>query len=375
MNRRGWIGTVLLFVVVVAIAALLAAWKYTSIQQAIAASADQPEPMETITTALARPYEYRRTSTSIGTVLALRSITLRNEVPGTVKHVTLTPGEIVETGQLLVALDVAVEEAELKAQEAQAALAETVLGRMQRASESQAVSAMEVDKARAERDMALAHSARLKAIIDRKTIRAPFRARVGLADVHPGQYLEAGTLLTTLQGVENDPAVHIDFNVAQHIAAGLRVGDTVEVVTTLDTPPAPAVISAIDARIDQMTRNAMIRATMTAATSKGVLPTPGSSVRVRTVVGEPLQAVVVPVDALRRGPEGDHVYVIAPDDAGHERAFPRMVQSGAMIGDEVLIFSGVKPGEKVASSGSFKLREGVRIAISPETPAPASSSP
>ena len=112
----------------------------------------------------------------------------------------LTPGQIVDAGTVLVALDVSVEEAELKAQEAQAALAETMLGRMQRLSQNRVASETDVDRARAERDVALAQIARTRAVIARKTIRAPFRARVGMADVHPGQYLNEGTQLTTLAG-------------------------------------------------------------------------------------------------------------------------------------------------------------------------------
>ncbi len=109
---------------------------------------------------------------------------------------------------------------------------------MQRASENRAASEMEVDRARAERDVALAQIARTKAIIARKTIRAPFRARVGLADVHPGQYLNEGTQLTTLQGV--DDAVHVDFTVAQAVAAGLRAGGSVEVFAASDAAPTAA---------------------------------------------------------------------------------------------------------------------------------------
>ena len=114
---------------------------------------------------------------------------------------------------------------------------------------------MEVDRARAERDVALAQVARTKAIIARKTIRAPFRARVGLADVHPGQYLNEGTQLTTLQGV--DDAVHVDFTVAQRVAAGLREGDSVDVFATSDSSPIAATIVALDARVDPATRNAI----------------------------------------------------------------------------------------------------------------------
>ena len=120
MNHRGWIGSSVLLATVVALGVGLGAWKYSSLEESNAASARQPEPIESVTVAVASEREHRDTSTSIGTVLALRSVTLRNELAGTVQEVALTPGQIVEAGTVLVALDVSVEEAELKAQEAQA---------------------------------------------------------------------------------------------------------------------------------------------------------------------------------------------------------------------------------------------------------------
>ena len=123
MNRRSWIGLFCCSSRLCRVGVGLAAWKYTSIQETAAASANQPEPIESVTVALAKEVEHRQTATSIGTVLALRSITLRNELAGTVRYVSLTPGQIVDAGRCSSQLDVSVEEAELKAQEAQAALA------------------------------------------------------------------------------------------------------------------------------------------------------------------------------------------------------------------------------------------------------------
>jgi membrane fusion protein (multidrug efflux system) len=358
MSRRAWIGSFLLLVAVVATAGCLAAWKYSSMREADAASANQPEPMESVMVAVAKELDHRPTTTAIGTVMALRSITLRNELPGTVSRVMLTPGQIVDAGTVLVTLDVSVEEAELKAQEAQAVLAEKTLERMQRASVNRATSQIEVDRARAERDVALAQVARTKAVIARKTIRAPFRARVGLADVHPGQYLNEGTQLTTLQGVED--AVHVDFAVAQQVAAVLRVGDRLGVFATGDSSPAAARIVALDARIDPTTRNALVRARIEGAANA---PAPGASVRIRVPIGSPRRAVAVPASALRKGPGGDHVFVIAPDKDGNTRARVRQVESGPMLGDEVVILAGLSAGEQVAATGSFKLRDAVLIAV------------
>ncbi len=363
MKPGGWIGSLLLLLAVVGTGVYLAEWKYASLQEADAASANQPEPMESVTLVVAKKRIYQPKSTSIGTILALRSITLRNELPG-IRQVMLIPGQIVEPGTVLVALDVSVEEAELKALETQAALAKTVLNRVLRLLERHVVSEDELDRTRAEHDVALAQMARIKAIIAKKTIRAPFRARVGLADVHPGQYLNEGSQLTTLQGVDN--AVHVDFTVAQHVAAGLHADVPVEVFAVRNSPPIAAKIVALDARVDPTTRNAMVRARI----ENGVdAPAPGSSVRVQVPVGPPRTAVAVPVNALRKGPGGDHVFVLVTDKEGNTRAYMRQVESGTMLGDDVvLIHAGLSAGEQIAASGSFKLRDGVLVAIASDRP-------
>src|SRR5687768_12571835 len=116
LNSRGWIASAMLLATVVATGAGLAVWKYTDI------TADEA--------AAATDRAYRPTTTSIGTVLATRWITLRNELAGTVSRVQLISGQVVGAGTVLVALDVSVEQAELQAQQAQAELAQTTLDRL-----------------------------------------------------------------------------------------------------------------------------------------------------------------------------------------------------------------------------------------------------
>jgi membrane fusion protein, multidrug efflux system len=354
MTRRRVLAPTVLLGTVALAAGALASWKEASLDSEAATAASQPEPVESVTVADARLLEHVQTTTSIGTVLALRSVVLRNELAGTVRQVALEPGAVVEEGTVLVALDVDVETAELAALQSEVELATTVLGRIEQASAGGGVSDVDVDRARAELDIARARADRAQAVIERKTIRAPFRARVGLSDVHPGQYLEEGTQLTTLQGV--DEAVHVDFTVGQDVAARLRAGDRVDVDAGHGSPRA-AVVVAVDARVDVETRNAWVRARLDAPLS------PGASVRVLVPVGPPGDSVVVPVSALRKGPDGDHVFVVAPDEAGQQRAHIRPVQSGTVLGDEVVIESGLAAGEQVAASGSFKLRDKLLVAI------------
>lgn len=367
MLKQIWTRSTILIVALLVIAGTLVAWKVTSIVDSAAAAANQPEPMETIVVIAARQRPYTPSTTAVGTVVARRSVTLRNELPGTVRRVNLAPGRVVEAGTVLVSLDVSVEEAELGALEAQAALAETLFERARRLNERRAVSETELDEALAGRDVALAQVARTRAIIERKTIRASFRARIGISDVHPGQYLNEGTVITSLQGVDDE--AYVDFSVAQQVAAALPGGADVNIFAAGAASPIAGTVLATDARVDRDTRNAVVRARVDAANA----PAPGSAVRVHVPNGAERLAVAVPASALRKGPAGDHVFVIAKDRQGQSRSYLRTVEAGALLGDEVLIETGIKPGEQVAASGSFKLRDAALVAIASKTPKVASA--
>jgi len=372
-KRRTAFRSLVVIGAVLAAAVALAVWKQSAIADSNAAASGMPEPMESVAAAVAQEREHNRTTTSIGTVVALRSVTLRNEVPGTVSQVRLAPGQVVEAGTVLIALDTSVERAELKALEAQAALAETRAGRLRRMNEQRAASDDELDTAIAEKDVAFAQVARTRAIIARKTIRAPFRARVGISDVHPGQYLGEGTQLTTLQGV--DDAAYVDFTVAQQVAAFLRKGALVQIHAGSEGQgagvPITAKIVATDSRVDRFTRNAVVRARIDDA---DLAPAPGASVRVNVPIGAPQLAVTIPASALRKGPAGDHVFVLAEDETGKTRAYARTVEVEALAGDEVVIRRGLKAGERVAASGSFKLREAALVAVANGNAAAGASS-
>lgn len=361
--RRGVAGFVLVGIVT-GTGVFLAGWKQGMTKEAAAAAAKQPEPVERVTLANATAHEHHATTTAIGTVLALRSITLQNEVPGTVARVSLKPGEVVEAGTVLVQLDTSVEQAELRALDAQARLSQTMLGRREELLKFGATTQDEVDQMRGQHDVAQAQSARLRAVIAKKTIRAPFKARVGLADVHPGQYLNQGAELTTLQGVADE--VHVDFSVAQTVAAGIQVGSSVEVRSS-QGQTFQARVLAVDAKVDSGTRSRTVRAQLDGGKNG---PAPGASVRVLVPVGDASKAVVIPVSALRKGPEGDHVWLVEKDAGGALRAHLRKVETGPVLGETVIVLSGVEAGQQLAASGSFKLREGVRVqALEPAAPA------
>jgi membrane fusion protein (multidrug efflux system) len=360
------VGTIVLFAVLGGVAYALYTWKQRQMTASQAAAAAMPEPAEAVEAADVELRAYTPLSTAIGTVRSLRSITLRNELAGTVREVHLETGAVVDEGDVLVQLDIAVESAQLEALRAEARLAASMLGRMERAQQSQGASAADVDRARAERDMADAQVARLEAVVAQKRIRAPFRARVGLVDLHVGQYLQPGTTITTLQGIAD--AVHVDFSVPQEIARQLQAGASIDVILAGTVEPVPAVIQAVDAQVDASTRNAVVRAALSGIDP---LPRPGSSVRVRIPIAAERMVPSVPVSALRRGPDGNAVYVLEADAEGRLRSRQRRVESGTTVGGDVLILAGLEPGERVATVGSFKLREGALVHVVGRDPSAA----
>lgn len=356
-----WIASLLLLLSAAGLAYWFIGIKAAARAQAQEAAAQQPQPQALVAAAPARTSSYARTTTAIGTVRAVRTVQLRSELPGLVSEVNLPSGAIVEAGSLLVALDTAVESAELKAAQARVRLADTLLQRVERAAQSQGAAEADVDRARAELDVARADVVRLEALISRKRIHAPFRARIGLSDLQVGQYLDAGAQLALLQGV--DEAVHIDFRIPQEVAARLAVGAELDVLTN-DGAVHKATIVAREAEIDERTRSATFRARLQGAD----VPAPGGSVRVRVAVADPQPVTLVSVSALRRGPSGDHVFVVAKSADGALRAQQRTVTSGPMLGDEVVLLEGVAEGELVAGSGSFKLFDGMLVALAASQP-------
>ena len=320
--RRRRVGSLVLAVTLLTAGTVLAAWKHNRLTAERAAT--QPEPVEAVTVATATAREHRESTTAIGTVLALESITLRNELAGTVRHVSLTPGAIVEPGRSWSALDTSVEAADLRALQGagRAGRDHPAPARLPSPARGQR-GGRGGDQAALRRDISAAQVERAQAVIAKKIIRAPFRARVGLADVHVGQYLNQGVQLTTLQGVSDEE------NVGLLRAPERRRGPD----PRLDGGDCHRRGGGANLRTHRghrreggsATRNA---SSVTRFRGKGdaISRRIGSGCRCRW--GTTGTAVAVPATALRKGPGGDHVWVLAADDGGALRAHERPVASG-----------------------------------------------
>ena len=294
--------------------------------------------------------DYQNTTTTVGTVRAIQSVLLRNEIAGVVQKINLVSGQTVKRGDVLVQLDTSVEIADMKMSEAELVLAKLKLSKIKDAFGLDVGTDLEVTRRQTEYDVARAKLERTKAMIAKKTLIAPFDARVGIVDVHPGQYMDAGALIVNLQSV--DESVYVDFYVSQDVALRLKKGDVIPGTMSHNSEVVMGKIDAIDSMINEQTRNAKIRTKFDSINKLR----PGGSLIIKVPVGSSHRVPAIPVTALRRSPEGAHVFVIIKDKEGKSRAELRQVTSGQMQGDHVFIHKGLKVGELVVAKGSFKVR-------------------
>jgi membrane fusion protein (multidrug efflux system) len=233
---------------------------------------------------------------------------------------------------------------------------------MQSIASTNAVSAQEADVAQANVIRAEAEVDRLSVLIDRKTIRAPFDARVGLHQLHVGQYLDAGAEITSLEGI--DQYYEIDFSVPKHIAQSLRLGEMVQLnlgnsgrngVPNL----VPAPVTALDAKADAISRTMMIRARID---NPPAAMRPNDSLRVIVEYGEPIEAVAVPATAIRNSPSGPSLFVAVSGSDGLRAETRPIALVGTGDGVRAWVAAGLRAGEQVVAEGSFKLQEGTLLA-------------
>jgi membrane fusion protein, multidrug efflux system len=357
--RRSWIGTLIgSFVVIASVVGILATIGFAKAKQITAAMSEPPPPEMPVTVTLARaePTTFRRSSVVVGTVLASESIVLQTELTGLVTDVLVRPGDTVNKGDVLVQLDDRTERAQLKSAEASRELAKSELARTERLNRANAGSESDLDVAKAELIRAGARVDELKVLIDRKQLKAPFDAKVGLFDLHVGQYLVEGSRITTLEGVAD--YFHVDFSMPAHVADAVAIGDQVDIQVRDGSQTQAAEIIAIDSAADAISRSVMARAIL--RRPPPVLQ-PNDSVRVTVYYGDAIAAAVIPATAVRRSPTGTVVYV-ADEVDGVLRAQSRDVAVAGSSGAMTRIFSGVAEGDLVVADGSFKVIDGTMVA-------------
>jgi len=329
----------------------------------------KPQP-EIVTTAVANTQVWESTLTAVGSLVAVQGVMIAAEMTGKMVKITFEPGSMVKAGDLLVQQETAAEEAELRSAEATVGLTRLTFERARRLLAEGTFSQAEYDKADAEYKQALAQTDNIRAVIAKKTVRAPFSGLLGIRLVNLGQMLSPGDEIVSLQAL--DP-IFANFSLPQQQFP--RIRPDLEVRVETDALPGEIIkgkITAINPQVETATRNIMVQATVP---NNNQHLRPGMFVNVTVLLPEHDTTLVIPATAVLNAPYSDSVFIVE-NDASDKKSPPgtvvrqQFVKLGERRGDFIAVIAGLKEGETVVSTGVFKLRNGQAVSVD-NTLAPA----
>ena len=316
------------------------------------------EPPQTVATVVVRELPWQPSLAVMGDLRALNGADLSFEAAGVVDSVQFASGHDVARGTVIARLRLDDEGARLAQLRAQADLAAITLGRDTKQFQAQAVSHAIVDQDHAALLADQAQVAAEQALIDEKTLIAPFAGRLGVRQVDLGQYLQPGTKVVTLQSL--DP-IAADFYVPQQQLGDLRVGEAVTVTTDAFAGRRfEATVSAVTPQVDQASRTVLVRAILRNG-DRALIP--GMFVNVSVATGQAVTRLTVLTAAISFAPYGDTVFVVRHDARGRAVAHQVAVTTGETRGDQVAVLAGLRAGDVVVSAGQTKLHEGTPVVI------------
>lgn len=381
-RRRRWLGSLLALGLVVALAG--GAWYL--IKRSGEPAGGRPNfggASSTVGHATAKRVEMPILIDALGTVTPLATITLKPQVGGVLTEVLYTEGQTVSKGQLLARIDPRpYEQALMQAQgnrvrdEAQLEAARVTLSRYRTLLGQDSIARQDVDTQAAlvkqlegtvTTDRAAEAAAKLN--LDYTRVTAPVAGRIGLRTVDPGNTVTANASTGIAVITQMNP-IDVQFAVPQDrvpdIQAQLAKGEALPVKAldrvrsaVLDT----GTFSTLDNVVDTSTGTVRAKARFA---NTGTPLFPNQFVNVQMVL-RTVNAIVVPVTAVRIGPNGNFVYVVNED----RTVSVRPVKRGEATVDVVAILDGVKAGEDVVTEGGDRLKDGARVQLQGDKPAMA----
>lgn len=288
----------------------------------------------------------------IGTLQAEERVTLQSEVSGQVQEILFQEGQSVRKGDVLVTIDQEKLATRLQQAEADLALAASELERAQTLLQSSTIAQQEYDRKANLFNIARATVELRRQEKEEAVIQAPFDGRVGSRVIGPGQFVNAGTTITTI--VSADP-VKVDFQVPERYSSRLQVEQEIEI--TVAAFPGEVFIGKvyfIAPEVEPSSRTVLVRARIPNPEWK---LKPGMFVNLRLILESRHDAVVLPEIALIQ--RGD-LFLLALVEADNRVQF-RTVQPGARFDGQVEIKSGLSPGQRVVVEGQQKIGPGSTV--------------
>ena len=366
--------TLILIAAVILVVGGIWAYKIFTLHALQARMATMMIPPATVSTAIAPSTVWQRQFHAVGSLAAVQGVTVSNQIEGAVAKIAFESGRHVKAGDVLVEEDVSTDEAQLAGLVAQADLAKITLARSRELRANDTNSQAELDSAEGQFRAAGSAVDNERAVIGKKTIKAPFSGLLGIRQVNLGQFLPAGGPIVTLQAL--DP-IYVNFTLPQQDVADLHVGQAVRV--SIDAYPGTVFegkVNALNSKVDDATRNLQVQATLSNADERLL---PGMFAGVDLILPREDHFVTLPETAIVYNPYGNAVYVIerTKTGSGSELLVARQhfVTLGETRGDEVAVVKGINAGDEVVTSGQLKLHNGSPVVVNNAVQPPVNPAP
>jgi membrane fusion protein (multidrug efflux system) len=320
-------------------------------------------PIVTVSTMKADYSNWQPELNIIGTLRSVNGVDVTTEIGGLVKEIYFKSGESIEANTPLLQLDISTDVARLASLEANAELAKTNYKRDKAQFAIQAISKAVLDVDAANVKTTKAQVDEQTALIAKKTITTPFFGRLGISLVNPGQYINPGDKIVTLQQLN---PIYIDFYLPQQDLINIKTGQEIKAkIDTFKDKVFTGEITTIEPIVDSNTRNIAVEVTMN---NPDFLLLPGMFASISIKIQEPKKYITLPQSAVSFNPYGDLVYIIKKsgiDKQGKEilKATQSFIVIDDKRGDQVAISSGLQAGDEVVTSGQLKLKNGSIVKI------------
>ncbi len=370
-KRQRWVrrlGAALIFILGV----LLIAHFFERTSKPAQASSNQPMP---VVAATAKTGDLPIYLTGLGSVTASNMVTVRTRVDGQLFELAVGEGQMVAAGDLIAQIDPRPFQVQLLQAQGQKERDEALLANArvdleryrilyaQDSAPKQQLDTQEAtvrqDEAVVKADQAAIESANLQLTYTR--ITSPINGRIGLRQIDPGNIVHASDLNGVAVVTELQP-IAVIFNIAQDnvppVMKKLAMGKRLPVEAydrDFKNKIAAGTLLTVDNLVDVSTGTVRFKAMFD---NRDNALFPNQFVNARLLLDTKRNAVLIPAQAVQRGPQTTYVYVVKPDNTVEMRN----VELGPVEGDLASINKGLSPGESVVTEGVDRLQQGMKVA-------------
>lgn len=287
-----------------------------------------------------------------GTIRSNEEVELRSETSGKITNIFFKEGAYVNKGDLLVKINDADLQAQLRKVESKIKLSQEREFRQRQLLSGNMISQEEYDNTVNDLNVNQADYDLIKAQIDKTEIKAPFSGVVGLRSVSEGSYVTTSTVIARLQ---NFSTIKIDFSIPERYSFVVSTGDELSFKVSGSDKLFNAKVYAVEPKIDQATRTLQIRAICNTYYKELV---PGAFANIELKLKEIGSAILIPTVAIVPELKGQFVYLYKSGIV-----VPQNVEVGIREELRVQVVTGLSEGDTVITSGILQIRPGANVNI------------